>query len=87
MEKKRTPLAELIKNINTIIKALPDSALGAKNQAVIIRDKAIELLPAEREVIEKSCVKMVNIALDNLGNKNVSMEKEFENYYNETFKQ
>jgi altronate dehydratase len=46
-----------------------------------------ELLPKEKEVIEKACIDMVNIALDNVGNKNVSMQKEFETYFNETFTQ
>ena len=42
---------ELIDTINTIVALLPEEALGAKNQAIIIKTKAEELLIKEKEQI------------------------------------
>jgi hypothetical protein len=40
----------------------------------------------EKQQAELIAIAMVNIALNNIANENVSMEKEFEQYYNKTFK-
>lgn len=53
MEKNKelTPMMELIDNLNNIIENLPDKFLGVRNQTFIIRARAIELLPKEKQVI------------------------------------
>lgn len=50
----KTPITELLESINTIIKLLPNEALGAKNQAIIIKDKAESLLNKEKEIITEA---------------------------------
>jgi hypothetical protein len=50
----KTPITELLESIDTIIGLLPDEALGAKNQAIIIRTKAESLLEKEKEIITEA---------------------------------
>lgn len=46
----KTAITELVETIDTIVKLLPDEALGAKNQAIVIKTKAIELLKKEKSL-------------------------------------
>lgn len=46
----KTAITELIETIETIVKLLPNEALGAKNQAIIIKTKAEELLEKEKNL-------------------------------------
>lgn len=46
----KTAITELIETIETIVKLLPNEALGAKNQAIIIKTKAEELLKKEKNL-------------------------------------
>lgn len=52
----KTPITELISTIDILISVLPENALGAKNQLIIVKSKATELLPKEKEVIEESYI-------------------------------
>lgn len=67
-------MQELIDNIDTIVISLPDEALGAKNQALIIRVKAYSLLEKEK--------KQIIDAISEFGMKESAYQ-----YYNETFEQ
>lgn len=44
-----TAMQQLIETIDTIVKLLPEEALGAKNQAIIIKTKAEELIKEEKK--------------------------------------
>jgi len=48
---QKTVLQELVENIDTIVKVLPDEAIGAKNQAIIIKSKAESFLEKEKQQI------------------------------------
>lgn len=50
----KTAMQELVETINTIVSLLPDEALGAKNQAIIIKTKAEFLLSKEKEQITEA---------------------------------
>jgi len=47
----KTAMQELIETIDTIVKLLPNEAIGAKNQAIIIKTKAESLVEKEKEQI------------------------------------
>lgn len=79
--KQKTPLTELISTIDTLISVLPENALGAKNQLIIVKSKATELLPKEKEVIIESLKFYMNT--DGIGNADGLAEVHF----NETFTQ
>jgi ElaB/YqjD/DUF883 family membrane-anchored ribosome-binding protein len=74
----KTAMQELIENIDTIVRLLPNEALGAKNQALIIRDKAYSLLEKEKQQI---------LSANNAGWKvcNRRYNQNAEDYFKETF--
>lgn len=78
--KQKTPLTELISTIDTLISVLPENALGAKNQLIIVKSKAAELLPKEKEVIINAHCKG-QIIEESCG------ISDAETYFNETFTQ
>jgi hypothetical protein len=84
--KQKTPLTEAIEKIKEMYENENITGFSKRAYAQCL-DILESKLPKEKEVIEKACIDMVNIALDNVGNKNVSMQKEFETYFNETFTQ
>lgn len=53
----------------------------------LLPDVEDEYKEKERQQHEKTAIDMVNIALDNLGNKNSKMEDKFNKYYSKTFEQ
>jgi ElaB/YqjD/DUF883 family membrane-anchored ribosome-binding protein len=80
---QKTVLQELIDSIDTIVKVLPDEAIGAKNQAIIIKSKAESLLEKEKQQLIAfgySQIQQIDSELGDLIYKKVPEE-----IYNETF--
>lgn len=73
-------MQELIESIETIVNLLPKEALGAKNQAIIIKTKAIELLEKEKQQLLN-----FNDRGFKVGRKDIA--ETANDYYNETFNQ
>jgi ATP-dependent protease HslVU (ClpYQ) peptidase subunit len=82
----KTPITEVIEQIKKMYENENITGFSKRAYAQCL-DILESKLPKEKEVIEKACIDIANIALDNLGNKNVSMKKELETYFNETFTQ
>jgi len=80
---QKTVLQELIENIDTIIKVLPDEAIGAKRQAIIIKTKAENLLEKEKKQLIAFGYSQIQNTDSELGD--LIYKKVPEEIYNETF--
>jgi len=87
----KTAMQDLIEVIEIIISVLPDEALGAKNQAIIIKTKAESLLQKEKQQILDShydaAIQIIKLKFPDKVERCNNDFEDAEQYYNETFNQ